>query len=879
MPSIPYESQIDARTGRSSGQRISNAFDANYFGQQQGEGLQRAGQQVEQTGDLLEAEANRKAKEIAIYEQSTFDFTDEENKVKQTVGEDAEGYKEAIRTAFINKVSEKTNVIQDDRARKMAKEALLADLPKYTEQASRYQQKTMEDTTKLRTNEALTANTNKVLADPTYYDTAIKLNSEMIDTYGHRLSAATRAEMKSSMEFDVTKKRFDSMMTKAKTPEDLDAIQAEMSSDQWRGKLLPRDYEDAFNKIDSAKKVYANKVDSEVKAGLKDLEERAKDIKAIIPQEELADMSRKVMASGDAQSISRFARVQRDQAILRSDGKLTASQLKQRMEDLKQKPTTGVSPVALQEVGDVSTKYGVSASYLAQGLSRETDGTNPAVKNPESSAMGAGQFIKDTWLRLTKDPAVAQALGITPGMSEAAVLALRGDRKASIEAMAILAKQNKAIMEPQVGHPLDDAELYLGHFLGATSAVKFINASVTNPEAAAAEMFPDAAASNRNVFYSKDGKPYSVAQVYSNISRSFDNTVSHVAYDDMQTYQRMYDEQVKALPTAAGMEYAVSAGIVPAVDLQQEGAYALLGKTNQIASTYYKTSIPPFNNEQEANIQRILSTGTSADALGVLTNIQTMGPTAAKAAFAQLKLKAPAFATAGQLALSGDPSTAQEIVRGSIRMRDNPAMATGLGYEKDKAAIDFESAVGPALSQVDFTERQAMQEASLALLAETKGASGSKYTSSDYKEAVRKALGGRIEKVNGFQTYLPQGVTARELTGALQRMTLADYTALSVDGSTPKYADGTPVNPLDLADDIQLRARGGDTYFVLDSDGSAIGTGQADKYGTIKPFIIQLDAARVKNIAQRAITREQQASATDSARGQAGAMALATGAM
>lgn len=847
MGYIPYESNVDVRTGNANTPRLTNSFTADSYGAGQARSLMRAGEAVGDAGVALEQEHQRKVKEQTLYNVSTADFSPIENELQKTMKPDGAGYKDAVKQAYENWVEDQASNIEDDSVRQATKNELLARLPSYVNKADTFEQASLLANSKQNVDAILGAQQNRVLSDPSAYEDALKWSHEAIDVYAGKIPTPQREAMKVQKEYDLNKTYFDGKLAKAKNPTDLDAVKGEMSSEDWQSKLMPKDYEDLSNKIDSAKKVYENKISAEVKTKLTDLEGRSTDPTVVIPQEELASVQKLAAESGDDVPQRRVARIMRNQMLVRSDGRLTLPQLKQRIEDLKTKPTSGLSGAALQEVGDVAVKYDVSPSFLAQGLNRESDGTDPKVKNPDSTATGAGQFLESTWLGLMKDPAVAKALGVTPEMSKATILALRGDRKASIEAMAILAKQNKAYMEPKLGHKLDDTELYLGHFLGQEGAVTFIQALQNNPETIAQDLLPEAAASNKNVFVGKEG-PRTVAQMYTKISESFANTADNVAAEDIKVYQAMYDKQEKALNGDGGMEYANGVGVTQAVDLGQEGGYALLGQQHRIANAYFKKEVAPFTAEQVAGIQQTIQTGTADQALRVLAGIQTMGLGSAKAAFKQLKVKNPAFGQAGLLALDGDPATAADIVRGQRRMIENPAAVTGLKFQPDTAAADFENAVGASLARVDPSQREAVKDAALAYLVETKGSAGKVYKKDDYQEAVKKVIGGRMEKVNGEMTFLPTAVPAKTVELLLSVMDVEDYTALSPGGNIPLHQNGEAIDPRYYQDEFKLRAIGDNKYYIIDADGSFVGSGQRRADGTYDKFVLELDPKRLTDL-------------------------------
>src|SRR5262249_7892668 len=69
-------------------------------------------------------------------------------------------------------------------------------------------------------------------------------------------------------------------------------------------------------------------------------------------------------------------------------------------------------------------------------------------------------------------------------------------------------------MEASLGRPVCGGELYAAHFLGADSACKLIRTSQSAPDTSAAQLFPQAAAANRNVFFHADGSAKNVREVY-----------------------------------------------------------------------------------------------------------------------------------------------------------------------------------------------------------------------------------------------------------------------------------------------------------------------------------------------------------------------------
>ena len=77
---------------------------------------------------------------------------------------------------------------------------------------------------------------------------------------------------------------------------------------------------------------------------------------------------------------------------------------------------------------------------------------------------------------------------------------------------AYLTMENAEQLIRQTGREPTERDLYLAHFLGAGRASTVINAQ--GSQLLAANMFPDAAQANRDIFY-KDGVPVTVEELYS----------------------------------------------------------------------------------------------------------------------------------------------------------------------------------------------------------------------------------------------------------------------------------------------------------------------------------------------------------------------------
>lgn len=109
-----------------------------------------------------------------------------------------------------------------------------------------------------------------------------------------------------------------------------------------------------------------------------------------------------------------------------------------------------------------------------EGLENGTG--DPAARNPRSTAMGNGQFIKATWLQEARDALPQQ----TAGKSDDQVLAMRADPGAARLVTAAYAQKNSQTLMDR-GLPVTTGTLALAHRLGPDGAVKLLHASADTP--------------------------------------------------------------------------------------------------------------------------------------------------------------------------------------------------------------------------------------------------------------------------------------------------------------------------------------------------------------------------------------------------------------
>jgi len=165
--------------------------------------------------------------------------------------------------------------------------------------------------------------------------------------------------------------------------------------------------------------------------------------------------------------------------------------------------------------------------YLLGTAMRESS-LQPNAQSHSSSAAGLFQFIDQTWLGLVKEHGAQYGLGnfasaITKD-ADGRYHAVAGERQEILnlrkdpDVCAIMAgeyaKTTSDQMRASLGRNVCGGELYAAHFLGPDAACRLIKLVGSDPSASAAAQFPQAAASNKSVFYHADGAPKSVREVY-----------------------------------------------------------------------------------------------------------------------------------------------------------------------------------------------------------------------------------------------------------------------------------------------------------------------------------------------------------------------------
>jgi len=188
-------------------------------------------------------------------------------------------------------------------------------------------------------------------------------------------------------------------------------------------------------------------------------------------------------------------------------------------------------------IRQASQVTGTSFNYLLATAQVES-GLNPQAGASTSSACGLFQFIQQSWLATLKQAGPALGYGryadaiskTASGQYEVSdpalrneILKLRNDPTANAVMAGAFTKANATVLSERLGRTPSEGELYIAHFLGAGGAARLINFAASNPNAKAAEFFPDAAQANSSIFYDRaTGAARSVAQVRNILTARYD---------------------------------------------------------------------------------------------------------------------------------------------------------------------------------------------------------------------------------------------------------------------------------------------------------------------------------------------------------------------
>ncbi len=265
-------------------------------------------------------------------------------------------------------------------------------------------------------------------------------------------------------------------------------------------------------------------------------------------------------------------------------------------------------------IREASQNTGTSFNYLLATAQVES-GLNTLAGAATSSAKGLFQFIQQTWLATMKQAGPALGYGryadaITqtssgqyqvsdPGL-RSEILNLRTDPAANAAMAGAFTQSNAATLSDRLGRSPSEGELYIAHFLGAGSAARLINLAASNPNAKAADIFPEAAQANSPIFYDRStGTARTAAQVRNILTARYElalktqgqpagaaqtvtaQTATAQAAAARAATARTATAQTPSVPDTAGIANAFAAAIPPHPARDEQVFHGLFADRNR----------------------------------------------------------------------------------------------------------------------------------------------------------------------------------------------------------------------------------------------------------------------------------------------------------
>lgn len=245
-----------------------------------------------------------------------------------------------------------------------------------------------------------------------------------------------------------------------------------------------------------------------------------------------------------------------------------------------------------------SQKTGVDFSYLL-GQAKLESGLKANARSGTSSATGLYQFVDQSWLGVVKQHGSEYGLGwaadaihagphgrltVSDPGTKAAILAMRNDPQVASLMAAEHASDNRDALQASLGRSTNPTDLYMAHFLGLGGARSFLTAMASNPGRTGAAMFPAAARANRSIFYTSDGAPRSLQQIYDRLGAKLSNASGTDATSGASSLPSIPNILASTTLGASGDEVIPGSGETSTSDAAM-WAHATLDRLNGTAAT------------------------------------------------------------------------------------------------------------------------------------------------------------------------------------------------------------------------------------------------------------------------------------------------------
>jgi len=105
--------------------------------------------------------------------------------------------------------------------------------------------------------------------------------------------------------------------------------------------------------------------------------------------------------------------------------------------------------------------------------------------------------------------------------------------------------------------------------------------------------------------------------------------------------------------------------------------------------------------------------------------------------------------------------------------------------------------------------------------------------------------------VNGTKTIVPRGTTGAQFDAAMDRLTDADLTAMSVTGKPPIDTRGRPLMAHNIAIEGKFAHMGADVYAIRLADGKFALSGLGNENNTPVRYLMRIDTGKIAELAMR----------------------------
>ncbi len=298
-------------------------------------------------------------------------------------------------------------------------------------------------------------------------------------------------------------------------------------------------------------------------------------------------------------------------------------------------------PSVAGAIRQASRLTGTSFDYLLATAQVES-GLNPRAQATTSSAGGLFQFIEQTWLATLKEAGPSFGYGryadaivrtesgrytVSDPALRDPVLKLRHDPTANALMAGAFTRNNAAKLADRLGRRASEGELYMAHFLGPAGAARLITRAGDQPDARAADLFPHAARANRSIFYDRQGRARSAAQVYGVLAGRYQVARATPAVPATVTAEKpSVRSRMAAAPDTAGVAAAFAANAPPVRPVDDGQVFHSLFRTGERREPVAPAVSQLWNAQAAAGAASVAVAPAGAAHGGPLDLFQTMRP-------------------------------------------------------------------------------------------------------------------------------------------------------------------------------------------------------------------------------------------------------------